>query len=284
MRATGYQCSQRVAREPAGVTDPLSYAELFVFRSVLGREAYAGVATTLDLTQLPVNELSYFEARHTGGDQLLSALTGDTLTVLTAVPHWIEAAAPYTTQAFTVDAVATLAGGDAPQVLPGNRIVLPGHTLSENDVGRWVTLSGFATAAFNTRAKILAYEAGVATTTLASTVTQTGGAWAIQRVRIVTAAGGGQERRFFPTIEGPLAWQVTRGATLIGSGSDGYTMRADPSAAAYRDHRVTLVARTQEEAEARFRIDRRRVELLQEEAERLDDTFLLPADYDYPVP
>lgn len=283
VRTTGYQTVQRINRLPAGVTDPLTYAEIFAIRQVLGREALDHITTPLEMVQLPINELKYFEAVGPGGELLPNALPGDTLNVLTVIPHWIQSAAPYLDQSFSVDAVTLLASGTTPQLLPGGTLVLPGYRFTDRDVGRWVSLSGFTTPSYNVRVRITSYEATTARVALTVSSPEIGAAWDIRRLRIVTNVNPALERRYFPTLAGPVNWEVRRGpTTIIASGAEGFTMRELPAAEMFRDHTVTSLVGTASDADDLLTVTRRNVEALQQSGDQLDTAFLAPANYDYP--
>lgn len=285
VRTTGYQVVQRVNRVPPGVTDPLTYTEIFAIRQILGRESIDHIVTQLEMVQLPINELKFFEAPGLGGNALGDALPGDTLNVLTPIPHWIQSAAPYLDQSFSVDAVAVLASGANPQLLPGGQLILPGYRFTDRDLGRWVTLAGFATPSFNVRAQIQSYEATVARVNLTVAAPETGTSWMFQRLRIVTNVNPAQERRYFPTLAGLLLWEVRRGpTTIIASGTTGFTMREMPQLELFRDHTVTSVMPTLSDAEDLMIVTRRNVQALQESGDQIDTAFLAPTNYDYPPP
>jgi hypothetical protein len=281
IRAEGYQVTQWVTTL-ASATDPASYASLFVLRKTAGAESFERVATMRDLVAYPANELKYFDAKKAGGDAILSALPGDILTINPALDYWLQAGAPYADCQFFVDGVEVLSEGLAPLALPGNRVQLPGATLTADDVGRWVTLSGFATAAYNGPAQILAYAGSTATVSTVISTPDTGSVWQFRRVRIATDVGAGFEPRYFPTLESNLHWTLTRGGTTIAAGAFGATSRQDPTLALYRARRVTTVELTLDAATALMSVVQNAVSLLQGAAAQNGASFSGVQTYDFP--
>jgi hypothetical protein len=282
-RSSGFQATQWINRIPAGVTDPLNNAELFVFRNVSGRESFDRVATLLDLVSIPINELKYFSCKRTGGSFLDAILPGDQLLITTSIPYWLQDEAPYTDQWFTVDAVEPLAFGSNPTILTGNRLQLPGYSLTKQDLGRWIFLSGFATTGYNVAVQILSVEANTARISLTTTSNEVGTSWTTSRIRIKIDEDPLVENRYFPTMEGPLSWQVYRDSVLITSGDAGFTERTLPLLDVYRDHRVTTLEPTEEQASFRFINTRAYIQQLQEQLDVIDTNFLTTTIYDYPV-
>lgn len=282
VRAFGYQVTQWASVVSPGATDPASYAGLFVIRNGAGGESLERVASLRDFISYAVNELKYFEAKNTGGNALLSALAGDSLIVTPAVSEWLQSGAPYDTCTFTVDAVTTVANGTAPATLTGNRIQLPGYEFSDDDVGRWVTLTGFTTSAYNATVRILSFVGNTATVDATLTTNETGATWAFRRVRIVSDLGPSSEPRYFPTRRRQLGWELRRSGSLLASGVAGETQRQDPRAELYRDVRFTAVVPTEDDANALFAVTRDAVGRLQRAAEAVDTAFAGLQTYDYP--
>jgi len=281
VRTAGFQATQWTSSYPADATTPETYAALFLLRNTEGVESFERVATGTDFVSYPENELKYFEALHGGGGAVFSALPGDTISFDPAIDFWLQADAPYDSCAFEVAAVETVASGGSSAAIAGNQVQLTGYTLTDADVGRWVKLSGFATTGYNVPVQILAYAGSVATVDAAITTNEAGGAWAIRRLRIVTAVDPAQEPRYFPTRVANKPWRLTRGATLVGSGDHGATRRTT-EAALFRDRRVTTLEPSLDDALARFAVTRAAVATLQHAAEATDVAFAPRQTYDYP--
>lgn len=283
VRPSGYQLVQWVTShaDAPNDTDPDSLEPLFVLRNASGRELFERVATPLDLSQLEVNPLSYFEAKSADGFGWHGAIAGDVLR-FASIETWLQTSAPYTDCDFIVAAVENLASGTGPQVLTGNRVILPGYAPTSADLGRWVVLTGFATTGYNTTVQVLGIVGNVLQVDLTTTTNETGAGWALRRLRVESNAGSTLEPRYFPTLVARATWQVLRGATVIASGTQGYTQRLDPTATTYRDRRVTVVAATQQAALDVATVTRRGVELLQLAAEVDGTSFLGVQTHDYP--
>lgn len=266
VRSVGYQTTQWICRVPPNVTDPLSFAELFVIRETEGLEALDRIATLTDFENLPINELSFFDIRFSGGELANSVLPDDILTITTPLSFWLQDTAPYQDQVFIVDSVQSLASGIMPKILTQNRLQLPGYSFKNRDLGRWFSLSGFATGAYNTRVKILSFEGNTAIIDLPTATNETGGNWDTKRLKIKTLVNPAQEKRYFPTIVGPVNWAITRGVLLVASGNAGYTMREHPEVSLFRDVRITTIEPSLESGVAKFAACKANIEQLQKDA------------------
>jgi hypothetical protein len=246
VRPLGYQVTQWCALEGATVTDPSTYAGLFVLRNTLGRESFVRIATLQDLEQYPLNELRYFEARGTNGGALVSQATaGDVLRFAdNALLHWEQDEEPYDTRDFIVNAVYDRKTGSSPQILSGNSLLLPSYVFSSYDVGRWVYLSGFSTSAYNGYAQILSYAGDVAQIDKVTTTTETGTSYAFRWIQVDDDVGAGLEKRYFPTKVDNAGWQLLRsGASVTSNNSGGMTQR-ETEDATFRSSRVTTLETT----------------------------------------
>ena len=201
-----------------------------------GRDSFDRVATLADLVDpaLPQSELSYFDVRSVGGyalylnePRLGDVLTFPSATLTGSLSHWLEDAAPYLTNSFTVLTTENRASGTLPQILTGNRLQLPGYTFTDDDRGRWVVLTGFSNPAYNRPVQILTYVGDTATIDTPTAANALGATWAFPRVKIQPNVGSLLEPRYFPTRETNLSWQLYRGPTLVASNATGgMTLRA----------------------------------------------------------
>lgn len=268
---------------PPGATDPTADADLFVIRRVGLEEALDHIATPLDFEALPVNELTHFECRTSGVEDLAFVVPGDILRVTTVIPHWIQSEAPYTNQDFTIAAFENRISGINPQILTGNRVMLEGYTFGNEDIGRVVWLGGFPSMAYNNPARILSFQGNTANISLTTTTNETGTDWAFKRLRIDPAPAPGEEARYFPSIVRRVKWDVLRGSSLVAYGNEGYTERATPGIVLFRDHRITTLEATQAAAEARFTSTRALISSAQLRYSEIDTAFSGLNTYNYPV-
>jgi hypothetical protein len=279
VRITGYQATQWAVTVPVSdppsdppiATDPLSYAQLFVVRNVGGFDSFERIATLSDFATLPVSELKYFDVRGAGGDSFfLGALPGDTLRITTSLPHWLQNQAPYTDQDFIIAQIANRVQGTAASCFTGSQLQLPGYTFTNDDIGRWVLLSGFANPANNGYAQILGYTGSTARVNKTFT-NDTGGTWAFPWVRVQESFAG-LEPRYFPTRERGLSWELRRGGALIAAGGGGATMR-EIEAPLVRSVRNTTISPTLDAALDLFNVVRHEIANLQRAATRNNTAF-----------
>lgn len=263
VRASGYQATEWAVTVPVSVpggsaplaTTPSSYAPLFVVDTSGPREVLRRVAALRDYEQYDRAECDVFEPKTPGTGYLLlsSAVAGDTLRITPGPDHWLQPQAPYDTHDFLVSAVPLLVSGSPPQTYIGNRVSLPGHILSDADVGRWVKLSGFtASPSYNGWAQIVSYEGSVATVSRTFTTMETGGNWEFFYVKISDQLSFGGEPRYFPTKAANLGWQLVRGGSPIASGAGGGCTRRDTSDPVVRSVRWTELSPTPDGARAVF--------------------------------
>jgi hypothetical protein len=229
-------------------------APLYVLDTAGSIDVLRRVATLRDYEELRQAELEYFDVQTSDATAaalaLGSALSGDVLRVL-APTYWLQDQAPYTTSDFTLLGVVNRASGSAPQVYTGHELTLPDYVFGEEDVGRWVLLSGFATAGNNGYAQILSVLGNVATTSKTFAAPQTGSGWAFPWLRIQSDLGPTLEPRYFPMRMSALPWQLRRVAAVITSGSGGVTARGY-SAPLVRSVRHTYLAPSIPSATALF--------------------------------
>lgn len=282
IRTSGYQVTQWCSVLNAA-TDPSSYASLFVIRNTEGAESLERIATQKDFVTYAPNELKYFEAKQTGGDALLSAVSGDTLLITPTIDTWLQSQAPYLDCSFVVDQLDTFAQGTGPSAVAGNYVTLPGYTLTNADVGRWVLLTGFSTAGYNGVAQILSVAGSTALVNKTITTNESGSSWALRRVAVRTNAGDGLEPRYFPSRLDELKWELRRNGALVASGSKGSTMRARPKDKVFRDLRFTSVEADHDAANALLSVTRLAVQNLQTNVSLIDTSFLGVQTYNFPA-
>lgn len=286
LRAAGYQATQWSVTEPIAVppgsppvaTDPSSFDALFVVDTTGPIELLRRVAKLTDFVALQRSDLRLFEPKGIVGASLLSlAVAGDTLLVQSAPSYWFQTQAPYTTTEFLVDTVLTRASGSAPALAAGRQLTLPGYTFSDDDIGRWVLLSGFTTGGYNGYTQIVSYVGNVATINKTVVDPETGGAWAFRILRINPNVGSGLEPKYFPTRETNLGWSLHRGSPSIVSPladdtSGGVTVRTTPGALV-RTVRFTALCSTLEDATALFGYVRASLAALQDAASVSSEDF-----------
>jgi hypothetical protein len=268
VRSAGYQAvnwavTVPVADPPSSPligTTPLSYAPLFVVRDSGGFDSLERVATLQDLVALPQAELRFLDVRGPGGDAAfapavvngpLGPFAGDTLTfpdTAGRLSYWLEDSPPYNSNSFVVKQSAIRAQGTNPQILTGNRLQLPNYTFTQNDVNRWVYLSGFSTLAYNGFAQITAFLGNTATINKTTSSIETGTSWRFPYIEIDTGTNPLVEPRFFPTRERNLAWELRRGAALIASATSGGATMRDVEASLVRSLRYTNLASSNQAA------------------------------------
>lgn len=229
-RPEGWQLTQWV--DPTTTPDVLE--ALFVVRATGPLEALEGIATLPDCAALAVNPLACFEPRGTNGGALLAALPNDVLRITTVLPHWLQVDAPYDDMDFVVAGVASRVAGTGAALAVGGGLTLDGYAWTDEDLGRWVYLLGFATPGNNGFTQVIAVAGGAAVVDKVVAVGEAStGAWAF---RWLVAYD-----RDFPTRRDGLAWALYRDAGLVTSGDNGSTRRADPGAARFRTARWTSV-------------------------------------------
>lgn len=279
IRANGYQATQWAVTVPVSDppadppigTDPLSYAPLFVVRNVGGIDSLERVATLQDMAALPASELKYFDIRGDNGAAcFLGVLLGDTLRITSSLPYWLQAQAPYTNQDFIIAQIENRVQGTSASCFAGSLLQLPGYSFTNDDIGRWVLLSGFADAGNNGYAQILGYT-GLTARVNKTFTNGSGGVWAFPWMRIQHSSPG-LEPRYFPTRERALSWELRRGGALVVSGTGGATMR-EVEAPLVRSVRNTTLAPTLDAALDLFDVTRRQIADLQRAASRNNTAF-----------
>lgn len=263
----GIQLTQWIATKPPGVTDPTSVEAAFVVRQVAGIESFEAAARMSDFGSLQANVSRWFEGRREGGDALVGAIPGDILRFTPTPAFWIQQDPPYDTGNFTVDQVEARAAGAAPKVFVGGYIQLPGYSFTNDDLGRWVTLAGFATAGYNRSVRILSINGETAGVDLTISTNETGTSWTFFNVRIVSDVGPALEARVFPSLVINQPWEIVRGVIVIASGPGGYNRRQNPALARYRVTRFVTLEPTIEAAQARVEVTQRGIGLLQHDQE-----------------
>lgn len=251
--------------DPPIATDPSSFAPLYVMRNAGGYEVFERIATLVDLEALPVAELSYFEPRGAGGGDLLSlALAGDTLRIVSPPAHWIQTQAPYDSNDFIVSQVGVRVQGSGAKSFIGGLIQLPGYTFTQEDVGRWVTLSDFTASGNNGKFQILSQVGSSARVSGTFIANDTGGSYAFQWLEVEDSFPG-LEPRYFPTKATGLAWHLRRGGGFVTLGESGVTAR-DTTSTLARSIRCTVLAPSNDAAEKLFLVSRQQVAALQRAA------------------
>lgn len=235
-------------------TDPSSFAPLFVLDTAGQIDVLRRVATLKDYAELAHLELEYIDVKT--ADPAVAAIlfnnsrAGDVLRIASP-PHWLQEQAPYDTGDFTLAGIPSRVFGTAPQVYTGREISLPGYVFADDDIGRWVNISGFSTSGNNGLVQILSVMGLIATTTKTFSAPQTGAAWSFPWAQINTYSGPSTEPKFFPTRTTGLAWELRRSGSPLTAGVGGVTRRHadDPLV---RSQRMTFLAPTLDSAVASF--------------------------------
>lgn len=283
VRATGYQATQWAVQNPVSVppeapslaTDPLSYAPLFVIDTTGPLDILRRVATLRDYESIPQVELNYFDVRSPNAQAWFdSVAAGDTLSIANGPSHWLQTEAPYTNHDFVVQGVFIRATGSAPQVLTGREVILPGYTFTQEDIGRWVRLSGFTTTAYNGLVQIVSYLGNVATVTKTFTGPETGGSWRFEYISVRPyPLGGSYEPRYFPTRMHDLPWRLIRGGSIVASSTGGGVTMRERQDALVRSVRHTYLAPTLDSASNIFDYVAAEIKRLQLAASRNNTAF-----------
>lgn len=293
VRAAGYQVTQWITRYPAGATTPDAMEALFVLRNTLGRESFDHIATPEELasgSSVPENNCTRFEARGRNGDFFLGAHAGDVIRITgDSTLHWLQASAPYADRDFVVTGLVARASGtsilgSAPQLVTGQRLLLPGYRFTDADVGRWVKLHGFTTSAYNTLAQIIGLDGASAVVDLAVPSGETGGAasgWEFLVAEIETLPSVFEEPRYFPMAERDLPWTLLRDGGAVTSGTGGASLREDETATVFRVARYTAVDPTLDIALGRMAQTRFDVAALQALVSANQGSFGAPQTYTY---
>lgn len=275
VRPEGYQAVQWAVTvpledppgDPALGTTPTSYLPLFLIDTAGPLETLLRVTQLKDLVDYPESNLTYFEPRWGSGYVVLrDAQAGDILRITTPPGYWLQEQAPYDDTDFEIEAVETRALGDDPAVTTGNGITLPGYTPSNDDIGRWLYVSGFVTSDYNGWTQIRGIQGNVLLTNKAYVGNETGTGWYFYWVKIKTDADPLVEPRYFPTRERNLSWAHYDGDPALVSahisGRGGVTARS--STARYvRTRRYTHVAPSLASGLALFATTRAQLEALQ---------------------
>lgn len=277
IRASGYQVTQWCVTQGATSTTPSSFAGLFLVRNVLGIESFERVASLTDYAAYQERDAIYFEPRGSTGDQFLSQVQANDTLVFPGPEtlFWEQTDSPYNDREFTVNNAVNRAAGSAPAFFTPQQLQLPGYSFTDEDIGRWVLLSGFSASALNGYAQILSYTGNTATINLGYFENQVGGTWAFPRAEIKTFPGGPQEPRWFPSIIRDAAWQHKRGGSVLSSDSNGggFTSREDPDRPLVRTARWSDVLPTQQAALDFMSVVRTGVAQLQRDASVSNTTF-----------
>lgn len=275
VRPEGYQATQWAVTvpladppgDPALGTSPTSYLPLFLIDTAGVRESLLRVTRLKDLVDYAEANLTYFEPRWgTGYVVLRDAVEGDTLRITTPPGYWLQEQEPYDTTDFTIEAVETRASGDNPAVSLGDSLTLPGYTPSNDDIGRWVYLSGFSTSGYNGWTQIRSVQGNILHTNKTYAGSETGIDWRFHWIKIKTDTDPLVEPRYFPTRERTLAWAHYDGDPDVvlphATGRGGATCRSS-SARYVRCRRFTHLAPTLEAGLALFATTRAELEVLQ---------------------
>lgn len=286
MRQAGYQAVQWAVTVPISVpsgalpraTSPVGYAPLFVIDTRGPQELLARIATVGDFAALAQSELQMFDAKDSGGPDLyINARPGDVLRIVSPPSYWLQDEAPYTNTDFLVDIVGVRASGTSPVVASPNLLTLPNYLPSEEDIGRWVFLQGFATPENNGWKQLLGVAGASFQTSGNFVAPQAGTGWSFPRLRINPSADPSLEPKFFPTREHGLSWELHRGdpdATLpLAQGTGGVTSR-EFAGDFVRSLRRTYLAPSFEDAMASFTFSIAYLEALQAALTVSEGTFM----------
>ncbi len=215
VRPEGYQATQWALTVPLEVppgdpalgTTPESYLPLFLVDTAGSLETLLRVTTLKDLVDYPEANLTYFEPRWGSGYVVLrDAVAGDILRITPPPGYWLQTQEPYDDTDFEIEAVEIRTSGDNPVVALGNSLQLPGYTPSNEDIGRWVYVSGFVNNDYNGWTQIRGVQGNVLLTNKAYLGSATGTGWYFYWIKIKTDVGPTLEPRYFPTRERNLSW------------------------------------------------------------------------------
>jgi hypothetical protein len=249
-------------------------------------ESFERVASLRDFVSYQENFLKYFEAKGINGNALFSALPGDEIVFDPAIEYWLQAAAPYNNCEFLVAGVVTVSGA-SPKLRVGNYLQLDDYTFTNDDVGRWFSLAGFATPAYNNPVMVVSVLTGHSAVIrfVAGTVTntnETGASWTKRRLEIEPNVLGGAEPRSFPTLVRAKPWTLKRLGVAYAAGSNGETSRTDPTLTLFRDRRITVLHSTLDAALAQVTTTKSAVALLQAASDQNNTSFLGVHTTDFP--
>lgn len=273
IRPRGYQVTQWAVTVPISeppltpplATSPLSYSDLFLTRKTDVLESLERVTTLQDFEAYPVKHLEFMEIKGFNGDYFnLNVVPNDVLRI-NDKDYWIQPGqAPYTNNDFIVLNKLNRAQGLGPKCYTNGNIELPNYIFTNDDIGRWVNLSGFSTALNNGLVKIQQVYGVTALVNKIFTANETGSSWNFPYVQIQSLFPG-LEPRFFPTSEINLKWELYRSSTLLYSGEGGATSR-NQNTALTRTKRFTAIMPTLEAATALMDVTANQVSKLQRDA------------------
>lgn len=249
-------------------------------------ETFERVASLSDFVTYPENPLKYFECKDAGGYALFSALPSDAIEFDPEIEYWLQTDPPYNNCKYVVSGVVTISGA-SPKLKVGNYLQLDDYTFTNDDVGRWFSLTGFTTSLYNNpvmvvavltgRTAIILFSAGTVTTT-----NETGTSWTKRRLEIEPNVIGGAEPKFFPTAVRGQPWALKRLGIGYGFGPNGETSRTDPTLTIFRDRRITVVHSTLNAALTQADNTKAAVALLQAAADQNNTSFLGVHTTDFP--
>jgi len=280
IRPAGYQVTQwavtiPISEPPATpplATDPLSYADLFLTRKTEELESLERVCTLLDFEKYPVKHLEFFEAKGNGGDSFLSIASPNDEIQIQNKDIWLQPSLPpYDTNNFTILNMINRSQGLTPKCYISNTIELPGYNFTNEDIGRWVNLSGFTTPAHNGLTRIKLVFGPTATVEKSFSGNETGTSWNFPVAQIKSNFVG-LEPRYFPTKENNLSWRLLRSGAQIAIGASGLTERNQLEPLA-RTKRFTSVMPTLDAAIALMDVTANQVQRLQSEASLNNTAF-----------
>ena len=302
MRTAGYQATNWAVTVPVSdpipsppiATAPISFAPLYLIRQTNEVDSLLRVASLQDFAEYPRSELKLFDIRGPGGDLAFAPLIpggppGPGPNYKLRFPetsgrlsYWLDDYAPYNTNNFFVKQRLYRAQGITPQALPGNRIQLPGYTFSQQDVGRWVYLLGFASP-YNGLLQIQSYVGNTAVVNRTITTTETGASWAFPIIEIESQISPALEPRYFPTRERNLSWELldTGGALVASSTTGGGVTMRETNATIVRSLRYTQLCSSSTAAANLMSVIRNGAENLQRAAALADTdlTALITSTY-----
>lgn len=243
-RGIGWQLTQWVSRVPIGATSPDALEPLFVIRNVEGRESFDRIADLTDFVNLSENLLKFFEPKGTYGNEILGqAVNGDLLRISgDSSVQWEQTGAPYNDREFAVYQVISREQGTGISLFVGGRILLTGYSFTNDDVGRWVLLSGFVTGAYNGYFQVVSVSGGMGQLNYAIPSSETStGVWDFRWVEISQGADVSLEPKYFPQRKTGLTWALYRGLALVTSGTGGSSRRERYNEALFLSVRWTSV-------------------------------------------
>jgi len=285
IRPEGFQLSQWTSKNYT----TSSLQELFLIRSTVVGEKFERITTLPDFQTYEGNELQYFEPKKTGGEVLFDAVTGDEVALDPIPSYWVQTTVPYNPPRFYIGHIV-YETGSAPEAIAPEQMRFPGVTLTDEYIGRWVQVNGFAHTSYNSRWEILSYSGNIAQVRrMGSTggiITEgeiSTGTFYFGRWQIIALPAGIYEFIFFPTKISDAPWKLYSSTHVLkGWGNYGETQRRDKTLQLFRSMRMTTIEPTLDAALNRMSVVRKAVEALSYAANQNSTDFSTVLIQDYP--